>query len=152
MRILKRLVVWLLETSCEVLLLCLFLLVLSFFSTSGNHNVPARVVWFALLAISLLFMAQFGYLLTSVIVRTFWTNRMPWLHPTVSLVLFSIHLQIFFIVTGGLHLSERLAIQAGGAGVVFSSTFAGGYILRSWEQQNGNESGKLSSLPAIKTS
>jgi hypothetical protein len=133
MRILKRLVVWFLETSSEVLLLCSFLGVFSTFAY-GAGDVRTRDVFAFLVAISVVFMAQFGYLLTTVIVRILWTNRTPWLHPVVSAVLFSIHLQIFFFVTRGLHLSERLAINVGGACVVFACTFAGGQALRNWEK------------------
>jgi hypothetical protein len=133
-RVLKRLTVWLFETSFEAFLLW-FLLLLVF--TYGSERIYGRDVWSGLVAISGVlgvFMAEFGYLLTTGVVRAFWTNRTPWLHPTISVVLFSIHLQIFFLVSGDLYPFERLWINAGGACIVFACTFAGGYLLRRWEK------------------
>jgi hypothetical protein len=85
---LKRLVVWLLEMSAEVLLLCLFLIVFSYFSIGGTSDISARTVWFSILGISILFMVKTGYLLTMAIVRILWTNQKPWLHPAISVILF----------------------------------------------------------------
>jgi hypothetical protein len=134
-RISKRMVVWLLERSCEVLLLYPLLYIFStLFYGPTRGKTSAREVIFILVGISVLFMAKSGYLLTTAILRILWTNRTPWLHPAISVALFLIHLQVFFFATGGVNLSERLAIRAGGACIVFSCTFVGGYVLRSWER------------------
>ena len=147
MLILKRLAVWFMEMSSEALLLSVFMGIFSFFAyTPGDNKIYARD-WLAFLAaIVVVFMAQFGYLVTTIIVRIFWTNRTSRLHPVISVVLFSIHLQIFFFVTGGLHMSERLAINTGGACIVFACTFAGGQALRKWELPGNEEAGALHSV------
>lgn len=151
-RILKRFVVWLFETSCEVLLLLALLYALSpFFYGPSASKTSAREVVFGLVAISIAFMAESGYLLTTGIVRVFWTNRTPWLHPIISVLLFLIHLQIFFFATGGLHMSERLVINTGGACIVFACTFAGGYILRMWESQASGRQPKRANREARET-
>ncbi len=148
MRILRRLFVWFLETLCEALLLCVFLISFSYFSTGGRNDLSASKFGFVILGISILFMAKTGYLLTTAIVRMVWTNRTLWLHPVISVALFSVHLEIFFFVTGGLNASERLAIGIGGAAIVFSCTFVGGYILRSWEKRNDNDLGNVTTFSA----
>lgn len=137
--ILKRLVIWLFEISCQVLLLCLLLGVFSYFAYKpSDTKIHPRDVFAMLLAISVVFMAQFGYLLTTMILRIFWTNRTPWLHPAISVVLFSIHLAIFF-AAGNFGMPERLAIAIGGSCIVFATTFIGGYFLRNWAQPKSNE-------------
>lgn len=151
MPILKRLSVWLIETSCEVFLLSLFLGIFSVVVYApSDTKIHARQELAFLAAIAVVFMARFGYLVTTMILRMFWTNRTPWLHPAISAVLFSLHLHVFFFVTGGLHLSERLAINTCGACIVFACTFAGGYILRRWEY-HGNELGRSPNVPATET-
>lgn len=139
--ILKRLVVWSLEVLCQALLLCLFLWVFSYFAYNpSDTKIYAREVLALLLAILVVFMAQFGYLLTTLLLRIFWTNRVSWLHPTISVGLFSIHLAIFF-ATGAFGPPERVAIATGGSCIVFATTFAGGYFLRRWDQAKSQELG-----------
>jgi len=127
MLILKRLAVWLLETSCETLLLGLFLTV---FLGFDQHAFGKALLFYAG---AVAFMAYTtGYLLTTVIVRAVWRSQRLWLYPIVSTVPFFIHSQIFFVASGGSTPSERLWIRAAGACIVFACTFAGTFALQKW--------------------
>jgi hypothetical protein len=81
--ILKRLAVWLLETSCEALLLSLFLIVLR------DSDQRASAKDFLVLAGSIAFMFfTTGYLLTTAVARVFWRSERLWLYRAIATLLF----------------------------------------------------------------
>lgn len=132
----KRLVVWLIEMSCELLLLTSLLMFMFWVHEPIGKflkSLPSTIY-----VIAYVFMWRDGYLLTTGILRLIWSNRKPWLHPAISVVLFSIHVLVFYFLTGGFDRIERLAIEAGGACIVFACTFAGGNLLRRWENAGHN--------------
>jgi hypothetical protein len=127
----KRMVVWLLETSCEALLLSLFLIVLYGYD---QHAFGRALLAFAN-GVALLFFTT-GYLLTTAIVRAVWRSQRLWLYPVIATVVFLIHFEILNVGIGGaFEPPERLRIRLAGACVLFACTFAGGWILRKWVQQ-----------------
>lgn len=128
MLILKRLVVWLLETSCEVLLLSLFLI---FYHGSDQHASAKDVL---VLAASTAFMFfTTGYLLTTALFRAFWRSQRLWFYSAIATTLFLFHFEILNVVAGGVFESpERLWIRVAGACIVLACTLAGSYALRKW--------------------
>jgi hypothetical protein len=127
MLILKRLVVWFLETSCGALLLGLFLVV--YFGPGRNGFIRDLLV--AAGAIALLSVTT-GYVLTTALFRSILSTQRLWLYPIVASILFFVHTQIFFVATGAFTPSRRLLIRAAGASVVFACTFAGTFALQKW--------------------
>jgi hypothetical protein len=126
MLIIKRLVVWMLETSSAALLLGLALIGL--FGYDGGAF--GKSLGLYLSGIVLLSFTT-GYLLTTGIVRAAWKGHTLWSYPALATALFLIHLQIFFVISGGSIRSQRLSIQAAGASIVFGCTFVGSFILES---------------------
>jgi hypothetical protein len=127
MLILKRLAVWLLETTCETLLMGLFMTV---FFGFDRHAFGMALLFYAS-AVALMSYTT-GYLLTTAILRAVWKSQRLWLYPIVSTVPFFIHSQIFFVDSGGSTPSEKLAIRAAGACIVFACTLAGTFALQKW--------------------
>jgi hypothetical protein len=125
--ILKRLAVWLVETSCEALLLGLFFVV--FYGPDERGFI--RDLLLVAVAVALLFVTT-GYGLTTAILRSVWSGQRLWLYPIVATIPFFIHSQIFFVVSGGSTSSEKLLIRSAGACIVFACTFVGGCLLRKW--------------------
>src|SRR6202034_4025016 len=119
---LKRLIVWFFEMLSELPLLGLLLILAS--TGHGLSHVHPGDLLFAVYAIAYAFMWRAGYLLTTGLLRILWSNRRPWLHPVVSVLLFSIHLQIVLASLGGTTMPARLALKAAGACIVFACTFA----------------------------
>lgn len=127
MLILKRLAVWLLETSCEALLLGLFLIILSGTDQLGfAKDLLAAFVW----TVVLLFWGS-GYLLTTAIFGLVWRSRRLWLYPAIAAALFITHVQFF---ATGWTPSTKLPVQVAGACIVFACTLVGGWFLRKWLQ------------------
>jgi hypothetical protein len=126
--ILKRLIVWLLETLCQILLLSLlfFLLVpLRQFSRMES-------VGFALFAVAAVFMWASGYILTTGIVGVFLRSRKLWLYPTVVVGLFLAHVYLRFIAWHENPDEFLFQFQAWGAPIVFGCTVAGNWLLQKW--------------------
>ena len=117
---LKRFVIWLVETLCQVPLL-IALLLATFGLSQGVRLFELRLLLFAVLV----FMVGSGYVVTTAIVGTFFRSRTPWLYPAITALLFIIHEQ-FFITGWELPTSDHIQIQAGGASLVFATTFVGG--------------------------
>ena len=126
--ILKRLVVWLLETSLQALLLGLFLIVLHGY----DEHAFGKDLSFYFNMIALLFFTT-GYLLSTAIIRAIWKSRGLWSHPAIVAVLFLIHFEILNVGAGGaFEPPERLRLRVAGTCIAFVCTFVGGCFLRKW--------------------
>lgn len=123
---LKRLVVWSVETLCEVPLLMALLMLLSDLS-HGVRWFDVRILLFA----TFVFMVGSGYLITTAIVGVFFRGKTLLLYPTIAACLFVIHEQ-FFLTGWGQPETTHVQIQVGGASIVFSTTLIGGRVLRRW--------------------
>ena len=123
----KRLVVWLVETSFEVLVLGLALIVLF---GHDQHAFFRSLVAYATGII--LFSFTTGYLLTTAVARGAWRGQQWWSYSTIAVGLFLVHSEIFFVISGGSKRPEQFSIQVAGAFVVFACTFCGTVVLRRW--------------------
>jgi len=120
-------VVWLLETSSEAFLLGLLFVV--FFGPDRHGFI--RDLLFGVGAVALVFVTT-GYILTTAILRLAWKRQRSVQVSIIAILLFLIHSQIFFVVSGGSTQSERLLIQAAGACIVFFCTYTGSLALQKW--------------------
>jgi len=128
MQTLKRLIVWLLEISCEAFLLSLLLFVLSPFSKSAS----AKDVLILMAAIAFIFCTT-GYLFTTVILRILWRSQRLWLYSCIATVLFLLHFEILNIGIGGaFRPSDRLPIMIVGMCIAFACSFVGSVTLYKW--------------------
>jgi hypothetical protein len=127
MLILKRLLIWFVETCFEVLLLGLALLAMFGY----DQGAFVKGLGFYTSALTLLSVTT-GYLLTTVVARGAWKSQKLWSYSAVATVLFLIHSQIFFHAATGATRSERLSMQLAGCCVVFACTIAGTFALRQW--------------------
>jgi hypothetical protein len=129
--ILKRLVVWLIETSCEALLLGAVLIVSSM-SYGPSQSGFAKDLLFSAWATAFVFMWGTGYVVTTLLFRVFLRGQRLWLYPAVAAVLFLTHLQILFFIATGWPSSQRIQVRAAGVCIVFACTFAGSFVLQKW--------------------
>src|SRR4051794_2478669 len=96
MLVLRRLAVWFIETSSEVLLLGLVLTVLlghdqhAFFKDLSTYASGIVLLFFTT-----------GYLLSTIVVRAAWRGRTLWSYPSIATVLFFIHFEIMNVGMGG---------------------------------------------------
>jgi hypothetical protein len=127
MLILKRLVIWLLETPLEVVLLALALMILF---GHNPHAVGKSLVGYATGIVLLSFTT--GYLLTTAIARGVWKGQKWWSYSALAIALFLIHSEIFFVISGGSTRPEQFSMQTAGVLVVFASTVTGSLLLRRW--------------------
>jgi hypothetical protein len=127
MLILKRLIVWFVETSVEVLLLGLALISLFGYD---QHAFGRSLVAYAAGIVLVSFTT--GYLVTTAIFRGAWKGRRWWSYSVIAVGLFVVHSQIFFVVSGGSTRSEKLSMQIAGACIVIACTLAGTFALRKW--------------------
>jgi hypothetical protein len=134
--ILKRFTVWLLETSLGALLLGLALT--SIFG--HDQNAFARGLGLFVSGI-VLFSFTTGYLLTTVVARIVWKGQKLWSYSAIAAVLFLIHSEFFFVVSGGSTRSQKLLIQAVGACVVFACTFLGSVVPQKWVSKRSKLAG-----------
>jgi hypothetical protein len=128
MLILKRLAVWLVETSSEVVLLGLVLTVLL------GHDRHAFFTDLAIYSsgIILLFVTT-DYVLSTIVVRAVWSGRTLWSYPAIATVLFFIHFETMNVGLGGaFEPSARVRIRAAGACIVLVCTLTGTLALRKW--------------------
>jgi len=133
MPLIKRLAVWLLETSLEVLLLGTVLMALF---GHNPHAVGKSLVGYAAGIVLLSFTT--GYLLTTLVSRGAWRERTWWSYSVLAVVLYLVHSQIFFVISGGSSRSDRLLIQMAGSGVVFVCTVLGTLVLIRWTPSRSN--------------
>jgi hypothetical protein len=135
MLILKRLAVWLGETSLEVLLLGLVLIALF---GHDQHAFGRSLVAYASGIVLLSFTT--GYLLTTAVARGAWKGQTWWTYSAIAVALFLVHSEIFFVISGGSTRREQFSMQVAGSFVVFVCTMAGSLALRRWteRQRMGN--------------
>lgn len=128
MLILKRLIVWFVETSLEAALLGVLLISLF------GHDQHAYFKNLAVLFVSIVAMFfSTGYLFSTGIVRALWQPRAAWLYPVVATVLFLIHFEILNHAAGGaFDPTKRFLIRVAGGCIVFTCTFLGSLLLRNW--------------------
>lgn len=127
---LKRFIIWLIEITAEAVLLSLF-----FFAWYGYNDPVERGFLFQLVlltwAILTVFMLGSGYLITTAVLRIAWESQRLLTYSIISVVLVSAHLQIFFLMAGGLTgQGERLPIRVASVCIVFACTLVGGWILK----------------------
>ena len=128
MLILKRLSIWLLETVCEALALGLAIIGMFGYDQNGF----GKSFGFAVSAIILLSFTT-GYLLTTAVARSAWGSRKLWSYSVVAIMLFLLHSEIFFLVSGvHRHDLKNLSVLLAGCCVVFACTFIGSVVLRRW--------------------
>jgi hypothetical protein len=126
--ILKRLAIWLLETSLEALLLALVLLVLFGYD---RHDFAKDCLIYSL-SISLMFFAT-GYLISTVILRASWHGKSSWLYSVIATPLFLIHFEIMNHSMGGsFGEADRYRVVTAGSAIAFSCTLVGTYLLKKW--------------------
>lgn len=130
MLIVKRLIVWFVETFFEAMLLGLALAGLFGY----NQHALARSLGLYVSGILLLSFTT-GYLLTTAIARGAWKGQRWWSYSAIAVALFFLHSQIFFVVSGGSTLPEKLSMQISGACIVFACTLAGTLALRRWDNR-----------------
>ncbi len=125
MLILKRFAIWLFETSLGALLLGLALIGLfGYYQHAFGRSLGLYVSGIVLFSFTT------GYLLTTVVARIVWKGQKLWSYSAIAAVLFLIHSEVFFVVSGGSTRLQKLLIQAVGACVVFACTFLGSVILQ----------------------
>jgi hypothetical protein len=127
MLILKRLAVWFGETLLEALLLGLALVGLFGY----DQHAFGKSLGFYVTGI-LLFSFTTGYLLTTAVARGAWRGEEIWPYSVIASLLYLLHSEIFFHISGGSTRPEQFSIQVAGALVVFTCTFAGTLVLRRW--------------------
>ena len=128
MLILKRLSIWLLETSLEALLIGMVLV--SLFGC--DQHAYGKCLGINFVWISTMFFST-GYLFTTAIFRAIWRGRSLWSYSVAALMLFLIHFEILNHAAGGaFDLPKRAVIRIAGGCIVFACTFAGTLVLRRW--------------------
>ena len=130
--ILRRIVIWLLETSCEALLTGLLLFAVAWVefhrTAPGNTRFVHDLLGLSVAVAFMFFMT--GYLLTTVIFRTVWNGRKLWSYSVISAVLFLIHFEILNRGVGGaFDLPERTLIRVVGPCIAFACTLGGSWLL-----------------------
>jgi len=130
MLVLRRLAVWFVETSSEVLLLGLVLTVLlghdkhAFFKDLSIYSSGIVLLFFTT-----------GYLLSTIVVRSVWRGRTLWSYSAIATFLFFIHFEIMNVGLGGaFEPPDRIRIAVAGACIAFACTLAGTLGLRTWVQ------------------
>jgi hypothetical protein len=122
----KRIVVWFIETLCEIFLLGIVLTVL----LGHDPRSFLRDLSVYSSGIVLLFFTT-GYLLTTIVVRAVSKGQALWIYPTIATGLFFIHFEIMNVSLGGAFAPpDRLRILATGACIVLACTLAGTWVLR----------------------
>lgn len=130
----KRLIIWLVETSVEALVLAVVLVSL-FGCDQGTYGkcIGINFVWIGTMFFST------GYLFTTAIARALWRGGSLWLYPAVAVVLFLIHLEILNYAAGGMFdAPKRTVIRIAGACIVLACTLAGTLVLRQWIASKSN--------------
>lgn len=128
----KRLVVWFSETLLEAVLLGLALVGLFGY----DQHAFVKSLGFYITGI-LLFSFTTGYLLTTVIARAAWRGKNAWSYSAIACLLYLLHSEIFFHITGGSTRSEQFSMQVAGVFIVLLCTFGGTLLLRRWIATNG---------------
>lgn len=132
----KRLSIWFAETCFEILLLALALLAMFGYDKGAFAN----GLGFYVSALALLSFTT-GYLFTTVVARVAWRSQKLWSYSLVATILFIVHSEIFFVVSGGSTRYQKLSMQFAGCGIVFASTFVGSVVLRRWVLPDSKSTG-----------
>jgi hypothetical protein len=133
--ILKRFLIWLVESSSEAILTGALLLIIAHVGFRGESRGTDRVVHDVLVASVLVTMMFFstGYLLTTIIARLFLPER-KLLYPCIAFALYVIHFEILNVAAGGVfEPRERWVIRVVGACIAFMCTLGGNQILSKWK-------------------
>jgi hypothetical protein len=126
-RLMKRLVVWFVETLLEVLLLGLALTALF---GHDQHAFGRSLVAYASGIVLVSFTT--GYMLTTAVARVAWRGQTLWSYSAIAVALFLIHSEVFFVLSGGSRRLEQLSIQMAGSCIVLACTLAGTFVIRNW--------------------
>ena len=125
--LLKRLLVWFLETLLEATLLAVVLISLFGCDQGYVKCLTVNVVWIGTMFFST------GYLLSTIVARAIWLGRSLWIYSVIATVLFSIHFEILNYVAGGAFaLPQRWVVRITGPCMAFLCTLAGTSLLRQW--------------------
>jgi hypothetical protein len=128
MQKIKRLTIWLFETSFEAMLLGLTMVVL--FGYDTQHFAGGLLVYAGFIMI---FFFLTGYLLTTVIFRAFWKSRSLWQYSAIATGLFLLHFEILNIGIGGAFAPhERYRVLGTGLCIAFACTYVGTFVLNKW--------------------
>jgi hypothetical protein len=128
MLILRRLLVWFVETCAQVLLLGFVL------TSLLGHDPHAffKALSIYMPGVILLFFTT-GYVLSTAVVRAVWRGRTLWSYSAIATVLFLVHFEIMNVGLGGAFApSARVGIRVAGACVAFGCTLAGTFALWKW--------------------
>jgi hypothetical protein len=132
MVVLKRIAIWLGETSSEAFFLMVLLTALVWRDPNKGPLIDTlRLTFFGTL---FFFMLGSGYLLTTGFFGIVWRSSIPWVYPVIAATLFVIHVQFF---ATGWEVETKVPVQVGGACIVFGCTFFGGLLLRKWAHTAG---------------
>jgi hypothetical protein len=152
MLILKRLAIWLLERFVEACLLggllgCLL---------ARSSKDPSLTLWNGISSFYILGLAVavilflHGYYVTTAFFGVVWRSGKAFVYPMIMSALFIFHTHIVFMHAGADFTPEARAMELpfalGGAGIVFSTSFAGSYVLRRWINLGSNSNGYASAL------
>lgn len=136
----KRLLVWFIETVSEILLLGIILTVLL------GHDPGAFLKDLTIYSsgVVLLFFTT-GYVLTTIVVRAICKGHALWIYPAIATSLFLIHFEIMNASAGGAFAPpDRLLVRSAGMCVVIVCTLVGTIALRKWTPMHRNLSGASS--------
>ena len=148
MRVVKRIVVLLIELVTEAFLLGTLLGAL--LGSDFIHFIPG--LWASALAVGVVLYLH-GYYVTRASLGLVWRslNQRPWLYPAIAATLFVAHMH-FAVARSKPDLSQEaraaeLPFLAGGACLVFACAFAGNWLLRKWTRIDSNGPGLQSHRP-----
>ena len=128
MVILKRLAVWFLETSTEIVLMAVLL---TFLFGFDQHALIRDSLIYSFDVTVLSFTT--GYLATTLVARALWRGKLIWWYPVIASTLFLIHFEIMNRSFGWVFESRDMqVIRAVGVCIAFACTFAGTFVLRRW--------------------
>lgn len=129
MLIVKRLVVWAVETVGEATFLAFLLPVFSAGMVAIGEL--GGLLWF--IRAELLIFGTSGYLLTTGVARAAWKNTRVWSYPVLAATLFEVHFEIVNVAIGGaFNPPLRLAVRVTGGLIAFGCTLIGSFVLRKW--------------------
>jgi hypothetical protein len=124
----KKPAVWFVET-CAVAFLLSFIMMTKFGHDWHQRASVGDVFAFSGAVLFMFFMT--GYLLTTVLFRSFWKAQATWSYPVIAVVLFSSHFEILSLGVGGaFDPADRLLVRVAGACLTFSCTYLGSYFLQ----------------------
>lgn len=137
--ILKRLLLWFVESSCEAILTGTLLVAFAHVQFGGHNRRDDQLFQDLLLAsvlVSVMFFST-GYLLTTIIARLFLNPERKYLYPCIAFALYVVHFEILNIETGGMFgPSERWLVRVVGPCIAFACTLGGNLVLSKWKSSS----------------